>query len=201
MLALATLAALAYLLRVPALQWIGLQLVRSDLVETSDAIVVLSGSMGERELEAADLYAAKVAPIVVLTTERDPKVLPELLRRNVRVERGVDWRRRVLRELGVPDSAMVVLPDEARSTFDEARYFAAWNKTHPTKSILVVTSVFHTRRAGYIFERELRDAGVKVRVRPVSTDRFDPNTWWQDRNTLLEGLVEWQKTIFYRLRY
>ena len=190
-----------YVVRAPILRWIGHQLVRSDLVETSDAIVVLSGGDEDREIEAADLYAAKAAPLMIITTARESKALPELVRRGVRVEREVDVRRRYLRELGVPDSAIVLLPQEAKSTFDEATYFAVWNKAHPVKSILLVTSVFHTRRAAFIFERALAGTGVVVRARPSTLDRFDPNTWWQDRNTLLEGLVEWQKTIFYRMRY
>lgn len=199
--AFALIALLLYVVRVPILRWIGHQLVRSDVVETSDAIVILSGANGERELEAADLYAARVAPLVVITTERESKALPELQRRRVHVEGYVDRRHRLLRELGVPESAIIVLPETVLSTRDEADAFVAWTQAHPVRRVLLVTSVFHTRRGAYIFERALRDAGVIVRVHPATLDRYDPNSWWQDRTTLLEGLVEWQKTIFYRLRY
>jgi uncharacterized SAM-binding protein YcdF (DUF218 family) len=175
--------------------------VRADKIEPSDAIIELSGGEGDRDLETADLFAAHAAPIVVLTTERESAALPELLRRGVRVERPHAQRRRYLKELGVPESAIVVLPEQARSTYDEAVLVSAWIKSRQIRSVIVVSSAYHTRRAGYIFERMLRGTGVTVRMRPAAFDRYKPDEWWTDRNTLLWGLFEWQKTIYYRLRY
>ncbi|MCX6537959.1 MAG: YdcF family protein [Acidobacteria bacterium] len=194
-------ALVLYATRTPILQWIGRELVRADAMESSDAIIVLSGGEGDRELEAADLFAAHAAPLIVLTTERDSAALPELLRRKVKVERAVERQRRYLKELGVPESAIVVLEDQAKSTVEEASIVAAWIKTRQIRQVIIVSSSFHTRRAGYIFEWMLRGTGVVVRMRPAAQDRYKPDTWWTDRNTLLAGLVEWQKTIYYRLRY
>ncbi|MEI6670242.1 MAG: YdcF family protein, partial [Acidobacteriota bacterium] len=190
-----------YAASTPILQWIGRELVRSDAIEPSDAIVELSGGEGDRDLEAADLYKSKTAPVIVLTTERDDAGLPELTRRGVRVERGIDQRRRYLKEMGVPDSAIIVLNDQAKSTVDEAAIVSAWIKSHPIRRVTIVTSAYHTRRAGHIFEWMLRGTGVVVQTRPATFDRFTPDSWWTDRNTLLWGLTEWQKTIYYRIRY
>jgi uncharacterized SAM-binding protein YcdF (DUF218 family) len=175
--------------------------VRADAIEPSDAIIELSGGEGDRDLETADLFLARAAPLVVLTTERASAALPELLRRNVKVERPVEQRRRYLREMGVPDSAIVVLTDQAKSTVDEASIVTAWIKTRQIRRVIIVSSSFHTRRAGHIFEWMLRGTGVIVRVRPAAHDRYKPDSWWTDRNTLLTGFVEWQKMIYYRLRY
>ena len=194
-------ALILYAVSTPVLQWMGRELVRADVIETSDAIVELSGGEGDRDIEAADLFIAHAAPLVVLTTERDDVALPELLKRGVKVERPVDQRERYLKEMGVPDSAIVVLSDQASSTVDEASIVAAWIKTRQIHSVLIVSSAFHTRRAGHIFEWMLRGTGVVVRMRPATQDRFKAESWWTDRNTLLWGLVEWQKTIYYRLRY
>lgn len=194
-------ALVLYAERVSVLRWIGHQLVRSDSIQPSDAIVVLAGINGERELEAADLYAAKAAPLVVLTTEQEPKTIPELRRRGVRVERTVERERRYLTELGVPPSAIIVLADPVQSTEDEAMRVAEWSRTHRVRSLIVVTSWYHTRRAGRVFEWALRGLGVVVRVRPVTFTLNDADHWWMDRDALRASLFEWQKVIFYRLRY
>lgn len=184
----------------PILRWSGRQLVRADPIEPSDAIVELAGGEGDREIEAADLFAARWAPLVVLTTERDDP-LPELLRRGVKVERAVERRQRYLEELGVPASAIVVLTDQTNSTAEEASVVAAWIKTRQIRGVIIVSSSYHTSRAGHVFEQTLRGTGVVVRMRPAAQDRFRTDSWWTDRQTLLAGLAEWQKTIYYRLKY
>jgi uncharacterized SAM-binding protein YcdF (DUF218 family) len=52
----------------------------------------------------------------------------------VKVERGVEQRRRYLKELGVPESAIVVLDGQVKSTVDEAVIVAAWIKTLKPRS-------------------------------------------------------------------
>ena len=190
-----------YAVRVPVLQWAGRQIVRNDEMVPSDALIVLGGGEPDREIAAADLFAAKIAPLVILATEREFNAVPELLRRGVRVERPVDQRRRYLREMGVPDAAIVTLPGAEKSTIDEARTLAAWVQKHPIRSLVVVTSTFHSRRAGFIFEWALRGSATAVRVKASAFNRYDPDHWWTDRVTFLAGVVEWQKTIYYRLRY
>jgi uncharacterized SAM-binding protein YcdF (DUF218 family) len=197
----ASVVAVFYLASTPILKWIGATLVRADAVEASDAIVQLAGGEGDRELETAAMFASRAAPIVVLTTGRDDPAVPELRRRNVKVERYIERSRRYLQELGVPAAAIIVLPELATSTADEANIVSAWIKTRNIKSLIIVTSAFHTRRAGYIFERTLRGTGVVIRTHPTTFDRYKPDSWWTDRNTLQTGLIEWQKTLYYRLRY
>ena len=53
------------------LTWLGGQLIRSDSLEQSDAIVILSGGeFAEREIEGADLYLAGFAPRVAISVGR-----------------------------------------------------------------------------------------------------------------------------------
>jgi uncharacterized SAM-binding protein YcdF (DUF218 family) len=199
--ALVASAAVIYVVRAPVLRAIGHQLVHADPVAPSDAILVLSGGVFERELEAAELFLQGVAPLVIMTREPEVPVFQALRARGVRMEPNFELRRRVLEELGVPPSRVTTLEGVVRSTQDEAEAARNWARAHGATSLLVVTSSFHTARARRTFLRVFRESGIMIRFVPASASGFDPDTWWQDRVTLREGLFEWQKALFYRVWY
>ena len=196
------LAAGAYFARVPLLTRIGTHLVRVDPLARGDAIVVLSGGTPMREIEAADLYLAGYAPTVLLTVEGEPPAWDVLRARGMRFETRLDLRKRVIRALGVPDSAVTVL-DGARvnSTRMETELIKEWVSSHRAKRIIVVTSPFHTARSSLIFSRMLRSEGVEVLTRPAPLDPFQADGWWRDRDQLRSGIIEWQKLLFYYVAY
>ena len=191
----------AFLLRAPILAWIGRQLVYTDAMVKADAIVVLAGGSPERELAAADLYAAGYAPQVVLTQEPEPAAMEILRRRGVRMPRTIDERQRYLHELGVAAGHLTVLDRPVKSTIDETGLVVGWSHGVGARTVIVVTSAFHTSRARFIFDRAFRGSGVRLLYHAAAADEFRPDTWWQDRVTLRNGLIEWQKTVFYRVWY
>ena len=183
------------------LTWVGSQLVHADPLEPADALVVLAGGSSDRLIEAADLYLADYAPLVVLTRPREPPGLMVLKRRGVEVESTIERQLRYFRELGVPASAVTVLSETVISTEQEASLVARWAQNRDVQSLIIVTSRFHTGRSHFIFERRFSDTGVTIRIHPSRFKRFDPESWWRTRERLREGLFEFQKLIFYRLRY
>lgn len=201
LLAAVVLAALAFVFRAPLLTWVGGQLIHVDSLVRSDAIVVLAGGSPMRELEAADLYRAGWASRLVLTQEPEPPVHAELRHRGLQVETAIQGRLDDLRDFGVPRDAVIVLDGTVMSTAAEAEVVAAAVERARFRSIIVVTSPFHTARARFIFGRVLGGSDVQIRYRGSSADPFTAETWWQNRGMLREGLIEWQKTVFYRLRY
>jgi hypothetical protein len=61
------------------------------------------------------------------------------------------------------------------------------------RSAIVVTSPFHTRRAGWLFRRAL---GVPFVVRVLSDgEPYDRWTWWSDDATSEEVVLEWTKML------
>ncbi len=193
--------AVAYLARARVLTWVGSQLVHADPLEPADALVVLGGGLSDRLIEAADLYLADYAPLVVLTRPPEPSGLIALKRRGVNVELTMERQLRYFRELGVPASGVTVLSETVISTDQEASLVARWAQSRDVQSLIIVTSRFHTGRSHYIFDRKFRDTGITIRIHPSRFKRFDPESWWQSRQRLREGLFEFQKLIFYRLRY
>ena len=60
------------------------------------------------------------------------------------------------------------------------------------KKYILVTTEFHTRRAGEIFRRQAPDLEVRV-VAPNDTLRWD--NWWTERESRKTFLLEWTKTV------
>jgi uncharacterized SAM-binding protein YcdF (DUF218 family) len=172
--------------------------VADPLPAHADAIVVLAGAPPARLLRAADLYAAGAAPRVVLTRERRTPAAVALARRGVPVPDAVDEADRRLQALGVPASAILALHGRAFSTTSEARLIARWACRTGRRSLVVVTSPTHTRRARLILRRAL-GPGIDVAVVPARAD-FVPRRWWRSRGTAKLVWTEFQKLAHFWLR-
>ncbi len=196
------LAAIGVFARGALLSSVGNVLLRADPLVKSDAIVVLAGGTPQREIDAAELYAAGYAPRVVLTVERDAPAADLLRQRGIAFESPAELKRRIVRGLGVPESAITLLDEtRATSTRMETDLVREWVAANPIRRLIVVTSPYHTRRAGLIFSRALRHNGVEVRVHPASHEPWEYDAWWTDREQLKKGLVEIQKLVFYYIAY
>lgn len=182
----------------PLLTMLGRQLVHADPPERVDVMIVLASGV-DRVIEAAQLYKAGYAPLVLLTTDpRDPSL--EFLRsRGIHIETSEEVRQRILQGLGVPPASVLFLDEVVNSTADEARLFADWARQRPIRSVMIVTSPSHTARSRLTFRNALKDRQVKIVVRPSTLARFRPESWWKSRYTLREGIIEWQKLVYFAL--
>jgi uncharacterized SAM-binding protein YcdF (DUF218 family) len=194
---LVALVLLVYAFSTPLLTAMGAALVHADPLERADAMIVLAPLI-DRVVEAAELYRGGYAPIVVLTRETRDPAEQFLIDRGI-VDSGEEGRRDILNALGVPLDAIVILDGVVNSTADEARGFADWAGHHAIRSVMVVTSPSHTARSRLAFLDALENLPIKVIVRPSRLDGFRSDTWWRSRGTLREGIVEWQKLVYYRL--
>ncbi len=168
--------------------------VADPLPAHADAIVMMAGSTSDRVLEAAALYRRGIAPIVVLTRERLPRGAAALRASGVRLPESHELAREALRALGVPDAAIRVVRRRARSTRSEARAIARWACVHRVRSMVVVTSPSHTRRARLLLRQALAPR-VTVTVRPAPAASFRASRWWRDRRAAKEILSEYQKLL------
>lgn len=193
-------AGVLYVARAPLLNAIGRQLVHVDSLEKVDLLVVLSGGMPVREIEAADLYKAGWATRILVPREPEGPASAALRARGINTPGVYGERLRLLEAMGVPAAALVTPETMVRSTADEAALVQAWLRANPQPAIMIVTSTDHTARARMIFTKTLGDS-TRVIMRGASSSRFVLDTWWHDRITLREGLIEWQKSWWYWLRY
>jgi uncharacterized SAM-binding protein YcdF (DUF218 family) len=192
----AVILAAVLILATVALSKLGAFLVVSDPLQKSDAIIVLGGTMYERQLEAVDLYKAGMAPRICLFREVADYGERELIARGVAFLRAVDVQVDAMEKLGVPREVITIL-DEAASTADEASHVQALVMKDHMSRVIIVTSKQHTRRARLVMRRRLASTGVTVMVHPTSYDKAEVDHWWRQRATLRFTLFESQRLLAY----
>ena len=146
---------------------------------SADAIVVLSGSSAfvERTEKAAELYRQGRAPFVLLTDDHTRGGWSNALQRNPYfVERATDE----LISAGVPAERIKIIPGLASSTHDEALIIRDYALTQQLRSVLVVTSAYHSRRALRTLRQALAGTETTVGLEPAAVGSTTPATvfWW-----------------------
>ncbi len=138
----AALTALTFFILRNAGRW----LIVDEPTGTAQAVVVLGGDTPFRAMEAADVYRERLAPEVWLT--KGEFTAADATLREIGVERQPEFEvsRQVLLRLGVPASAIRVLPDETPSTIDEVRVVARELAAQHGARVIFVTSKYHGRR-------------------------------------------------------
>jgi uncharacterized SAM-binding protein YcdF (DUF218 family) len=173
--------AILYFARGPILRVIGETWVVEDPLEKSDAIIVLSDDnfYADRAAHAADLYRHGWAPLVVASG------------RKLRPYAGVgELMQHDLIERDVPKDKIITISHNADNTREEAQILLRQAMEHKWRSVIIVTSNYHTRRARYIFLRVFPQE-IGVTVSGANDGSFDPEHWWQSRLGLKELTREW----------
>lgn len=170
-------------------------LQNEDALEKADAIVVLGGQY-YRPIYAAELFFEGYAPKLMLSK---PVVMPEEVKvRNLGVAYPYQWEviREILLKKGVPENVFSFFGHANVSTLEEAEEL---KKALPPdiKSIILVTSPMHTRRAGIIF-REILPGNIKVIVVSTPYDKV-PEKWWTNFRTAPFVVLEVAKTLYYEI--
>jgi uncharacterized SAM-binding protein YcdF (DUF218 family) len=158
--------------------------------------VVLGGKPELRAIEAARLYRQGIAPQIVYM---DVKLCPAAELGIIPSER--DQTRRLLLSNNIPETAMAVVGHQVATTYDESLAVRAWLATNSAKSILIATDLSHTRRARWIFRRELKGTGVQVHVLAIKPKEYGVSDWWRHEEGLIAFQNECIKLTFYWLKY
>lgn len=161
----------------------------------SDLIVCLAGGNVQRGLTAADLYRRGFAPVVFVAREEIPEGYDTLNKRGVSYPESIDLMVRLLKELGVPESAILTSDTPSESTVMEASIVSGIVEEKNFRSLILVTSPTHSRRAYLVFRKAMAE-GVRILVVPSSYNRFTPEGWWKDRKYAREVLFEYQKLAY-----
>jgi len=191
-------AVLAYAARRPLLVAIGTALIAGDEPHPADAIVVLSGSLPDRILEAVDLYQAHMAPRIVLTREGPLPGLAALRARGGDLPEHHEQNLAIAEQLGVPADAIAVMPVAIASTVAEIEALAAYLQAQHIHSILLVTSKAHSRRARVTF-RTVAGSALQIAVCPSRYDPFAADTWWHHRALIRRVVIEYGKLLNFLL--
>jgi uncharacterized SAM-binding protein YcdF (DUF218 family) len=166
----------------------------------ADLIYILGGDYIRRVPYAAGLFAGGAAPRIVIPREKmggGDRSLPGAQ------EHFSDASERILRQAGVPAGAILqwTYQGGVTSTAEELRALEVYVETFPeVSSVIIVTSDYHTRRAGYTARRML-PGRVAVTVLGADNDGWTVENWWRHpmgRRTVHDEIV---KLAYYSLRY
>lgn len=175
---------------------LGAWLVIEDPLQKADAIVVLGGTMYERQLEAVDLFTEGYAPRIFVLREIQDWGEVELIRRGVSYVQPVDIQIDTMVKVGVPRDAIGIL-EPADSTAQEADHVHDLVTAQRLSRVIVITSKQHTRRARLVMHRRMQGTGAQVIIRATRYDREDVDGWWRERGTLRFTLFETQRLFAY----
>jgi uncharacterized SAM-binding protein YcdF (DUF218 family) len=175
--------ALAWLTSPMWLGFLGSFLVVSDAPARSDGIVVLAGDAdGLRIVKGAELARQGFAPKVYVSGPHPFYGVSEAdLAINLAVRKGFD--RALFEAVDVP----------ADSTEEEAQGVVPVLRARGVKSLIVVTSNYHTGRAGRIWRRVA--AGIRVKTVAAPDTNFTIGGWWNTRPGRKTVFYEWVKTL------
>ena len=166
--------------------WLGVlggYLIRDDTPSQADMVVVLAGDyIGNRILTAADLVKRGFAPKALVSGPGD---LYGLYESDLAIAFAVRH--------GFAEAYFVSFPNSAKSTAEEADAVIPELRKWHARRVEIVTSNFHTRRAGNIYR--LRAADLEFHVVSAPDAYFSRNGWWKNREGRKTFLVEWEKTV------
>jgi uncharacterized SAM-binding protein YcdF (DUF218 family) len=158
-------------------------LVLAGPPEKSDVAIVLGGDgFGNRIVKAGELvregYAPKVlvsGPAGIYGFHEDQLAIP------------------FAEKAGYSASYFLGFPNESRSTQEEAYAIVPELRRLGVHTILLVTSDYHTRRAGRIYRKAAPDLEFHVVAAPDKY--FTPDGWWKNREARKIFVIEWMKTV------
>ena len=157
-----------------------------DSPAPSDLILVVSGDVDSRLPKAVQLWKSGYANEIVVDggTGRSWLGRTEADRIEAQVQ-----------SLGSAAAHIRVCPIMAASTLEEAKAFPACIARSKAKTILLVTSEFHSRRALSTFRSAL--PGYQWSVAAVANPEAFGMSWWSDRAWAVTTLKEWEKLFWW----
>jgi uncharacterized SAM-binding protein YcdF (DUF218 family) len=169
-----------YLARHPLLRFAGESLVVEDPLEKSDAIIVLSDDnfYGDRATRAAEIYRQGLAPVVVASGVR------------LRPYAGIaELMSHDLFDRGVPKEGIITFPQDADNTREQSEALKKLLQAKRWKSVIIVTSNYHTRRAKYIYGKVFGKE-IAVRMAAARDADYDPAHWYEHRKSVKRFIHE-----------
>ena len=169
----------------------------ADPLQHGDAIFVLAGSRVDRWLEAVDLFKEGWAPKIVLSPGPVSELENKLRGEGLRLPREGDLARDAVISLGVPADAVSVMPGGVDNTAAEAVALRRLLSPGSSHRLIVVTSTYHLRRAGYAFRREFAGTGTAIVMHGSRYSEAQPWRWWSRRDDIRYLMNEMPKFVAY----
>jgi uncharacterized SAM-binding protein YcdF (DUF218 family) len=178
------------------------RLIVEKPLERADAILILGGSSVyvERTEKAAELYKKGVANRILLSDDGERAGWSRLEKRNTPF---VELAKKNLIQQGVAPENIEILEPQVTGTIYEAQNLKKKLEGTNWKSILIITSAYHTRRALWTFERVLPDGNTEIGIEspPAGQQTPKPFYWWLSPFGWNVVAGEYVKSAYYWVYY
>lgn len=163
----------------------GKLIYKKDELKPADVIVVLAGEDKERVEYGAYLFREEWAKKDRIIMAGGPLVWK------------YSWAS-LMKEhaeyLGIPGKA-IMLENKSRNTEEDAKYTKEILLKHKYKSLILVTSPYHSKRAFTIFQKVM-GKDIKVISAPVENSWFKFEDWWKRRRDRSIVFNEYSKFLW-----
>ena len=185
----------------PILTCLGEYLIVKHSPQESDLIVCLAGGNVDRGLATGDAFQKGLAPYIFMAREEFADGYDLLRERGIDYPENVDLMMMLLERLGISRSVFLTSDRTVDSTIDEAECIRDLVIEKGYKSLILVTSPTHSRRAWLTFKKVFEENEVQVVSLPSSYSKFNPENWWEQRKYMRDVIIEYQKLIYYTYKY
>jgi uncharacterized SAM-binding protein YcdF (DUF218 family) len=185
----------------PILTRIGRYLIVEHQITKADLIVCLMGKPVERGIAVADVYNKGLASYIFVGRERPPDGTSILVRKGVHYPEERDLLIMMLNGLGVPRSVCITGDGFIEGTIGEAEAVREIVRKRGFRSLIIVTSPTHTRRAWLTYRKIFEKDRTKIMLMPSRYSNFKTEDWWKTREYIREVIMEYQKLLYYTLKY
>lgn len=149
-------------------------------------------------MAAVDLYKQGLANLIIMARGGKQPGSDEFWKRVGGKFNEKTFFKKAIEAMGIPEYAFELIGDGATSTYGEAMVTSAFLKKNGYKSILLVTSKWHSRRAYLTFRSVLdKRSEVKITVVPSRYDSFSPRGWWMNKDDAELICYEYVRMIYY----
>jgi uncharacterized SAM-binding protein YcdF (DUF218 family) len=166
---------------------VGSWLVVEDPLVHADVIVVLSGRLPERAVEAARVFKAGYADQVWISPPISP--VEDLKAMHISYLGEDFYNEKVLMAQGVPPDSIRILEHPDANTEAEVRQIQEDLRNLKFHSVIIVTSKPHTRRVRTIW-RKLVGSDPRMMVHYAQDDIYDGAHWWRHTRDALDVVRE-----------
>lgn len=175
-------------------------LVRDDACgDDAEYMVLLMGEPSSRPYGAAQFLLTHPGLSILIAHPKDD----ELVRMGIWPNEQI-LTRQLLEKYGVAPNRIIDLGEKiVGNTREEVEVFKNYlmGRSPRPKSVVLMTSWYHSRRAAWTFARALEGTGVSVCSRPAFWRDLTPDRWYEQELGLIEVCNEYIKSLRYAVIY
>ncbi|MDD5383049.1 MAG: YdcF family protein [Candidatus Margulisbacteria bacterium] len=161
-------------------------LIVRERITPADLIVVLAGDdNGERVTEGVKLYREGYARKLLMS---GGPLAWEMT--------AAEVMKRQAEKMGIPGGA-ISLQDRSKSTLEDAEFSLPIVKGSGARSVILVTSPTHSRRALRVFKKVFSRERIRVVSCPARVTKFKLPRWWERHEDTQAVVSEYVALVFY----